>query len=356
MATTLGSLIISLEGLELTHEEREMLNHPLIGGVILFAPNYASRNQLTALTDSIRTARKSPLIIMVDQEGGRVQRFIDGFTRLPFMATFGNLYNENKAVALQCATDCGWLMATELLTTGVDLSLAPVLDLNKGMSSIIGQRAFHAAPSTVAVLAEAFINGMHDAGMAATAKHFPGHGSVIPDSHVAMPVDTRSMAAIEAEDMVPFAQLASKGIDAMMAAHIIFPEVDSVAVGFSRYWLQTVLRDRLGFKGAIMTDDLNMEGANISSHYADRVTAAREAGCDFTLLCNNRNAVISVLDTLAAQDHQVPESRWKPLQGRIAKAQLDYRQLNRWQKTQTMLSGIQLNQGIEFIQFNKLET
>lgn len=356
MANTIGSLIISVEGLELTSEERELINHPLVGGVILFAPNYASRKQLSALTDSIRTARKSPLIIMVDQEGGRVQRFIDEFTRLPFMATFGNLYNENKAVALQNATDCGWLMATELLSAGIDLSLAPVLDLNKGMSSIIGQRAFHASPATVAVIAQAFINGMREAGMAATGKHFPGHGSVIPDSHIAMPVDTRSMAAIAAEDMVPFAQLASNGIDALMAAHIIFPEVDSVAVGFSRYWLQTVLRDQLGFKGAIMTDDLNMEGANISAHYADRVSAAREAGCDFTLLCNNRKAVISVLDTLSAADHQVPEARWKPLQGRVSAEQLNYRQLNRWQKTQTMLSGIQLNQGTESVQFNKLES
>lgn len=356
MTTTLGSLIISLEGLDITPEEREILNHPLVGGVILFAPNYASRAQLNALTTAIRAARKSPLLVMVDQEGGRVQRFIHEFTRLPFMAAFGNLYNENKVLALQYATDCGWLMAIELLTAGIDLSLAPVLDINKGMSSIIGQRAFHDQPAVVTALAKAYMNGMHEAGMAATGKHFPGHGSVVPDSHVAMPIDTRTLPSIDAEDMIPFAQLSKNGIDAIMAAHIIFPEVDSAAVGFSHYWLQTILRDRLGFKGAIMTDDLNMEGANISSDYADRVRAAREAGCDFTLLCNNRRAVINVLDSLNASDHQVPEARWKPLQGKMGAREIDFRQSPRWQSTQKLLSGSQTTQGIEFIQLNKLES
>ena len=227
MTNPLGALIIDLQGKELTPDERELLAHPLVGGIILFTRNYETRSQLTNLCKTVRQARRKPALILVDQEGGRVQRFIPEFTRLPSMAFFGEAHDANPAAALRMASDCGWLMATELLTVGVDLSLAPVLDLNKGVSSVIGQRAFHADPNCVIALAHAFIQGMQEAGMAATGKHFPGHGAVTLDSHVAMPVDDRDLQEIERDDMVPFIGLMKRGMHAMMAAHITFPESGS---------------------------------------------------------------------------------------------------------------------------------
>lgn len=317
MPNTIGALVIDIEGTELTAEDREIIAHPLVGGLIFFARNYASRTQLTSLCQQIRSARKLPLLIMVDQEGGRVQRFINEFTRLPHMAEFGKLYANDPETACNQAKACGALMAKELVSTGVDLSLAPVLDLNKGVSSVIGERAFHADPRIVIELAKAFIAGMRDSGMAAVGKHFPGHGSVDLDSHVAMPIDTRPLAAIENDDLIAFTGLIQQDIPAIMAAHIVFPAIDSQAVGFSRRWLHDILRERLGFTGAVFSDDLNMEGANISSHYADRVIAAREAGCDFTLLCNNRHGVAQVLDTLSNDKHVIGPEKWCPLQAKF---------------------------------------
>jgi beta-N-acetylhexosaminidase len=337
MINPIGALIIDLQGKELTPEERELLAHPTVGGVILFTRNYESRSQLKQLCHSIRQTRTKPLLILVDQEGGRVQRFIPEFTRLPSMGYFGEAYDSNPSKALSMAKDCGWLMAAELLTVGVDLSLAPVLDLNKGISSVIGQRAFHANPQQVITLADGFIQGMKEAGMAATGKHFPGHGSVVLDSHVAIPIDDRSLEDIEREDLIPFKGLLERGITALMAAHIIFPKVDKLAVGYSHRWLQTVLREQLKFKGVIFSDDLNMEGANISSHYADRVQAARDAGCDFTLLCNNRAGVIQVLDQLLSDENQVSQTKWSVLQGNFSRVNESYQQNQRWQRTRDLL-------------------
>lgn len=337
MNNQIGSLIIDVEGYELTGEESDMLAHPLVGGVVLFARNYESRKQLAHLCHQIHASSKSPLLIMVDQEGGRVQRFISEFTRLPFMAEFGKIYDENPALALEKAKNCGWLMASELLSVGVDLSLAPVLDLNKGVSSVIGERAFHANPDIVVKLASSFISGMHDAGMASVGKHFPGHGSVTLDSHVANPIDTRKMGEIENDDMAPFVGLINNGIKAIMAAHIVFPQIDSAPVGFSRHWLHDILRVQLGFQGAIFTDDLNMEGANISTNYTDRVVAAREAGCDFALLCNNRKATVQVIDNLPYKAQMVSAEKWQPLQGNFTRVTEPLNKDERWREAHDFL-------------------
>lgn len=316
MSNTIGCLILDLQGLEITPEERELLAHPLVGGVILFSRNYISRQQLISLCKAARTARKTPMLIMADQEGGRVQRFKEEFSLLPAMAQLGKLYDHDPAQALQQTQACGRLMASELVSAGVDLSLSPVLDLNKGVSSVIGDRAFHAQAAIVSTLAEAFMLGMKEAGMAAVGKHFPGHGSVTLDSHVAIPNDLRSRQEIESDDLQSFSALIKKGIPAIMAAHIVFPKIDAQPVSYSSIWLQEILRKHLQFNGTILSDDLNMEGANISANYADRVIAAREAGCDFTLLCNNRSGVVQALDSLNHALHQVSEPRWSALLAR----------------------------------------
>lgn len=340
MADKIGCFIIDLEGKELTAEERDLLAHPLVGGLIFFARNFESREQMIKLCSEVRAVRKNPCLLMVDQEGGRVQRFTNGLTRLPRMAEFGKIYTDSPEKASMLARDCGWLMATEILSLGIDLSLAPVLDLGKGLNTAIGDRAFHADPQIVSVLAAAFIQGMRDADMAATGKHFPGHGSVSVDSHLAMPVDDRDIATVTREDMLPFARLIKSGIPAIMAAHIVFPGVDSMPVGFSHYWLQTILRQQLGFSGTILSDDLNMEGAGMAGDYAGRVLAAREAGCDFALLCNNRRGVIQVLDRLPADAHQISRDKWTPLQGHFPSRSVHYQDNQRWQTTSQSIINI----------------
>lgn len=336
MSDQIGCFIVDLQAKEVTPEDREILAHPLVGGVILFTRNYESSAQLQQLCQQIREARKTPLLILVDQEGGRVQRFINEFTRLPPMSVFGEMYDNNPDLALRLVKDSAWLLATELLCVGLDLSLAPVLDLNKGKNNVIGNRAFHGRAEVVVPLAKAFIEGMREAGMAAAGKHFPGHGAVTLDSHVALPVDERELKSIETEDMATFKAMIEAGISAIMPAHIVFPRVDTLPVSFSPIWLKTILRKQLGFKGPIISDDLNMAGANISKHYADRVAAAREAGCDFTLLCNNRQGVIAVLDDLPYKNHQVDKEKWSVLQGKCS-SKKPYQESKRWQETQEFL-------------------
>ncbi len=337
MTNHIGALIIDLEGHVLTAEERELLQHPLVGGVILFARNYVSRNQVQQLCAAIRASRKAPLLIMVDQEGGRVQRFKEEFVLLPAMASFGKLYETESARALSLAEACGWLMAVEVLSVGVDISLAPVLDLDKGISSVIGDRAFHGNPDIVLHLANAFVAGMREAGMAATGKHFPGHGSVVFDTHKTLVQDTRSLKEIEQADILPFAGMIKNGMMALMAAHLVFPQIDANAVGYSRKWLQDILRHHLGFNGVIFSDDLSMEGANISANYVDRVVATREAGCDFALLCNERVGVIQVLDSLAADKHQLAEAKWGGLLAAMVEPQ-PYKNTERFQTIQRKLT------------------
>lgn len=318
MTNKLGCLVIDIAGTELSAEDHDILNHPLVGGLILFSRNYETPKQLVNLVKSIRATRKDPLLIMADQEGGRVQRFRDGFSLLPSAGSFGELYDKNPAEAVKLAQASARLMATEILAKGIDFSIAPVLDLNKPISKVIGDRAFHRTTKGAIELASAYMQGMHAAGMASTGKHFPGHGSVSVDSHTGIPVDERTYAELEQEDLQPFATLIQRGIKAILASHVVYPAVDTSAAGFSRYWLHDVLRQKLKFNGPVLTDDLNMEGANISSQYADRVALAREAGCDFALLCNNRAGVINTLDRIPHQPNMVSYEKWHLLKGNFS--------------------------------------
>ena len=338
MANQIGCLVIDLEGKKLTAEERELLNHPLVGGVILFSRNYETRLQLSDLCHSIRAARSQPILIMVDQEGGRVQRFIAEFTELPAMGKIGQLFEKNQRQAHELAKTCGWLIAAELLSLSIDLSLAPVLDLDKGLSNVIGQRAFHQDPEIVISLAKSFVSGMKEAGMASAGKHFPGHGSVVIDSHISLPIDNRSLEELMQSDLIPFINLIQTGLTAIMVAHIVFPQIDPLPASFSPYWITAILRNRLGFAGPILTDDLNMEGANISTHYGDRVLAAREAGCDFTLLCNNRSGVIQTLDVVPHDKNLVDYDKWVVLQGEFRYKSTSLSLDKKWQTAQKVLN------------------
>lgn len=311
---TYSPLILDIAGFELTAEESEILRHPMVGGVILFTRNFALPDQLAALTAAIHSLRDPPLLVAVDHEGGRVQRFREGFTLLPPAAAYGRRYDEDAAEGCRLAEAGGYLMARELRAIGVDLSFAPVLDLGRDVSSVIGDRAFHRDPEAVCALAGAFADGMRRGGMVATAKHFPGHGAVEADSHVAIPVDERTLDRIGAEDMVPFARLCDR-LAAVMPAHVIFPKVDARPAGFSRVWLQDVLRAKLNFKGVIFSDDLSMEGASVAGGITERAEAAIEAGCDMILVCNNAAGAVRVLDSVRLRKNRASETRIAMLRG-----------------------------------------
>jgi beta-N-acetylhexosaminidase len=313
---SLGPVMLDVAGLELTAEERERLCHPLTGGVILFSRNYQSPEQLEALVRSIHELRKPPLLVAVDHEGGRVQRFREGFTALPAVARFGEVWDENPARGRRLAETAGWLMATELRAVGVDFSFAPVLDVNRGISKVIGDRSFHASPDAVTELAHAFMTGMHRAGMAATGKHFPGHGGVAADSHVAVPVDERSYQDIYMEDIVPFERMIHFGLEGVMPAHVIYSRVDPQPAGFSRFWLQQVLRGELGFEGVIFSDDLSMEGAKVTGGVVARARAAFAAGCDMVLVCNDSAAASELLEGLGRHDNPASHLRLARMHGR----------------------------------------
>lgn len=292
----MGPVMIDVQGTSLSQEDKEILQHPLVGGLIFFTRNYHSPEQITELSTQIRSAARKPLLIAVDHEGGRVQRFRDGFSLIPAMGSLWQMAKQNLSLAKSLAKQSGALMALEVQAVGIDISFAPVLDINN-ISDVIGDRSFHSEVDYVTELAEAFISGLHLVGMKATGKHFPGHGSVKADSHIDLPIDIRSKADIFQQDLMPFKQLIAKGkVDALMPAHVIFPEVDSQAVGFSRYWLQKILREQLGFNGVIFSDDLSMEGAASVGGYIERAEAAQSAGCDMLLLCNNRQGCVEVLD------------------------------------------------------------
>lgn len=295
---TLGPLMLDVAGTELCSEDRQRLAHPLVGGVILFSRNYRDPAQLAALTAEIHAIKSAPLLIGIDQEGGRVQRCREGFTRLPPMRAFGEIWNEHPQRARELARETGFVLGSELRAHGVDFSFAPVLDLDYGASSVIGDRAFHADPHAVFQLGQAVMLGMKDAGMAACGKHFPGHGFVKADSHVAIPVDERTLAEIAIADLVPFRLMIEAGLAAVMPAHVIYPEVDERPAGFSRVWLQKVLRQQLGFDGAIFSDDLCMEAAGVAGGIVERVTASLEAGCDMALICNRPDLADEALTRL----------------------------------------------------------
>ncbi|WP_375057969.1 beta-N-acetylhexosaminidase [Zobellella sp. DQSA1] len=290
----MGPFILDLHGHELEAEERELLEHPAVGGIIFFSRNYHDRAQLSALVKAIRQA-KPGLLLTVDHEGGRVQRFRDGFFPLPAPGRLAGLDHPELPSLLE---DAGWLMAAELLAHDIDLSFAPVLDLERG-SEVIGDRSFGREPEQVIARAGAYIGGMRAAGMAAVAKHFPGHGSVRADSHKESPVDERELGEIEAADLMPFKALISQGlVQGMMPAHVIYRAVDPEPAGFSPFWIKEMLRRRLGFEGLVFSDDLTMEGAAVAGGYAERARRALAAGCDLLLACNHRAGAVSIIDSL----------------------------------------------------------
>lgn len=294
----LGPLMIDIDGVELSSVDREVLKHPLVGGLILFSRNYESVEQVSLLCEAVHKLRAEPLLIAVDHEGGRVQRFKDGFTQIPSMQSLGKVYMDNPTLGYEYAQQTAWLMAMELRQVGVDFSFAPVLDLDYGCSEIIGDRAFSTDKEIVSALAIAFQRGLTEAGMASIGKHFPGHGAVAPDSHVAIPVDERPLEEIMQNDVYPFKQLIQSGMKGMMPAHVIYQQADSVPAGFSEFWLKQVLRQQLGFGGAIFSDDLSMHGASVVGDFEQRARQTLKAGADMALVCNDRSAVEQVIDRL----------------------------------------------------------
>ena len=323
-------VMADVAGLELTPEDEQFLLQPEIAGLILFARNYKDPSQLKDLCCSIKELR-SDLIIAVDQEGGRVQRFREGFLLLPAMRRLGDAYAIDADKASKQAFSVGWLMAAELIHHGIDISFAPVLDLDFGRSSVIGNRAFAAEPQQVLILSQAFIKGMAEAGMSATAKHFPGHGHVTADSHLELPTDSRSFELLEKNDLIPFKQLiADNQLAAIMPAHVIYTDVDAeFTAGFSKLWLKDILREKMGFQGLIYSDDLSMEGAAASGSPSVRAQKAKDAGCNVLLICNKREAAQEIVDT-------VREKQWPliSLQGMRAKSSIeaDLYQSPAWEK------------------------
>ncbi|MGC2519235.1 MAG: beta-N-acetylhexosaminidase [Burkholderiales bacterium] len=297
---TLGPVMTDVAGATLVAEDKEMLAHPLIGGVILFARNFESLRQLAALTAEIHALRGPELLIAVDHEGGRVQRFQDGFTRIPPMRLLGESWGKDAARARDVAEAVGYVIALELRAHGIDFSFTPVLDVDFGSSSVIGDRAFSDRPAAIAELAGALIAGMAAGGAASVGKHFPGHGYVKADSHVDVPVDERELRDIEATDLLPYRTLIARGLDGVMPAHVIYPKVDSRPAGFSPVWLREILRKRLGFGGMIFSDDLSMQGASVAGGMVERAEAALGAGCDMVLVCNAPQAAAELLEGLKA--------------------------------------------------------
>jgi len=337
----MGPIMMDVLGTSLTGEDKELLQHPLVGGFIFFTRNFESPKQIAQLTHQIRQIAKKDLIIAVDHEGGRVQRFREGFSLIPAMGSLWQKSEENMPLAQEWAKQCGALMAMEVQAVGIDISFAPILDVD-GISAVIGDRSFHSQPKQVIALASAFIDGMRAVGMKSTGKHFPGHGSVHADSHIDLPIDLRSYEDIGALDLLPFSSLIGSGhVDALMPAHVIYPDIDNKSVGFSRIWLQEILREKLGFDGVIFSDDLSMEGAASIGGYVERTEAAQEAGCDMLLVCNNRAACIDVLDNANLHVDSRSQTRLKRL--------LNYKQQS-WEQMKAQAKWQTLHQQVADIQ------
>jgi beta-N-acetylhexosaminidase len=290
----LGPVAVGVRGTSLTRTDRERLVHPLVGMVILFSANYESPEQLIRLCSDIHALRDPPLLIAVDHEGGRVQRFREGFTRLPPMRRLGDLWDRDVLLACRVAASLGYVMAAELRARGIDMTFAPVLDVDHGRSSVIGDRALHSDARVVSMLAAHLTHGLLLAGMANCGKHFPGHGWAEADSHVALPMDTRSRTDILKSDAAPYQWLGPM-LAGVMPAHVVYPQIDQQPAGFSRHWIQKVLRGQLGFTGAVFSDDLLMAGAGVAGSVVERAAAALDAGCDFALVCNDTAAMDQVL-------------------------------------------------------------
>lgn len=324
-AMSLGNVMIGVSGLSLTAQERDWMLSPIVAGVILFSRNFESPEQLKALCDEIHALRHPKLLIAVDHEGGRVQRFRQGFTRLPPMRVLGQLYQSSAEKSLKKAHELGWLLATELLACGVDFSFAPVVDLDYGESHVIGDRAFSADPVITGKLALQVSLGMREAGMASVAKHFPGHGYVKADTHEEIAIDERHWPQIQQQDLQPFLNLMAHGLEAVMPAHVRYPNVDDLPVGFSDYWLQKVLREECHFDGAIISDDLGMHAAAVYGSVVERVNLALNAGCDLVLVCNELDQIPEVLAQGVKRSCPISHARLIRLHGR---AQIRFERLH----------------------------
>ena len=334
---TLGPLMVDVAGLELTPEDRDVLRHPLVGSVILFTRNYASSEQLSRLVADIHAVRTPALIVGVDQEGGRVQRFRPEFSLLPPPRRIGHTYDLDAKQGLTLARSMGWLMAAELRAHGVDLSFAPCVDLDYGVSEVIGDRAFHSKPAAVAELALAYVAGMKDAGMAETAKHFPGHGAVTADSHKSLPVDRRGWNQL-GDDLLPYRRLIANGLPGVMVAHVLFPSVAPEPASLSRRWVQNALREELRFEGAVFTDDLSMGGAAEYGDIVARATAALDAGCDVLPVCNDRASVTTLLDGLEYDVQPSSHLRLIRMRGKAAPERQELFAGDAWRASQEMLA------------------
>lgn len=330
---TLGPLMVDVAGSELTDEDRRVLAHPLVGAVILFTRNFASHEQLEALVRDIRAVRNPPLLVTVDHEGGRVQRFQREFTLLPPQRAIGHVYDLDPEAGRRLAWQCGWLLAAELRAIGIDLSFAPCIDLDYGVSEVIGDRAYHRDPEVVARLAIACMQGMRTAGMAATAKHFPGHGAVVADSHKALPIDRRPLSELT-DELLPYRRMIANGLTSVMVAHVLFPEVDEAPAGFSSRWIQQELRWGLGFTGAVFSDDLSMGGAAFAGTVPERARRAIEAGCDLLPICNDRAAVLATLAELEGAADPLSQVRLVRLHGRPMPTREQLRRTAQWAECQ----------------------
>ncbi len=339
----IGSIMLDIAGTTLTKEEEQLLKNPMVGGLNLFSRNYENLAQLQQLVYRIRNCRKDPILIAVDQEGGRVQRFHQNFTTLPANRKLGEIYDKDKEQALKDASEMGWLMASEMLSVGIDLSFAPVLDLDTGESAVIKDRGFHSDPTKIIEIATAYIGGMHQAGMAAIGKHFPGHGTVKEDSHIAIPIDIRDMEAISVTDMLPFQKLADL-LDAVMPAHIIYEKIDHLPAGFSNIWLQEILRNNCYFHGAIFSDDITMKGADVVGDFTKRAKVALSAGCDMVLVCNNRAAAIEVVKALAGHDDPRSQQRLLKLCGHFGMTHEELTHTLEWHEAQEIAKKISLGE------------
>jgi beta-N-acetylhexosaminidase len=323
----LGPAVIDVEAAVLTDAERERLRHPAVGAVILFARNYENPEQLRHLNDESKALREPALCVCVDHEGGRVQRFREGFSAIPAMRSLGRLWDRDRAVARETARAAAYIIGAELAAHGVDFSFAPVLDLDYGSSSVIGDRALHFDPTAVGALGACLVQGFEHAGIAAVGKHFPGHGYAQADSHVAVPKDERKFAEILRKDLVPFRMTIEAGLAGVMPAHVIYTQVDPEPAGYSRYWLQEVLRGKLGFTGLVFSDDLSMEGASTAGGVPERARAALEAGCDMVLLCNDPAGQEVLLESLKDLPLSNPErlERMRRKGGRDLRRSVAYR-------------------------------
>jgi len=336
---SLGPLMVDIAGTELSADDVRVLAHPMVGSVLLFTRNYDNPRQVAALTAAIRALRAPHLLIAVDHEGGRVQRFREGFTRLPAARLLGRRFDEDRRDALALAQSVGWLMASELRAVGVDFSFAPCIDLDYGVSEIIGDRAFHSDPDTVAALAVATMSGMREAGMPAIAKHFPGHGAVVADSHIALPVDRREFVDLEA-DMRPYRPLIDNNLPGIMVAHVVFPAMDALPASLSKRWITGVLRGEMGFHGCVFADDLTMAGAAAFGDCLARVDLALAAGCDVLPICNDRHSVELVLGRFGANvGSAASQARLVRMRAR-GEAPADLRADRHWQETAARIAGL----------------